>query len=52
MQKFLGLVYDQQFFKLAESLQGYDVQLSGRMLLPKNSLNKETKPIIKDERIE
>jgi len=34
VQNFLGLLHDQQFFKLAESLQGYDVQLSGRMLFP------------------
>jgi len=37
VQNFLGLLHDQQFFKLAESLQGYDVQLSGRMLFPHNA---------------
>jgi hypothetical protein len=52
VQNFLGLLHDQEFFKLAESLQGYDVQLSGRMLFPKNNLNKETKLLFKDERSE
>jgi len=35
VQNFLGLLHEEQFFKLAEPLQGYDVHLSGRMLLPK-----------------
>lgn len=35
VQNFLGLLHEEQFFKLAEPLQGYDVQLSGRMLFPK-----------------
>jgi len=38
VQNFLGLLRDQEFFKLAGSLQGYDVQLSGRMLFPKNNV--------------
>jgi excisionase family DNA binding protein len=41
VQNFLGILHDQEFFKLAESLQGYDVQLSGRMLFPKNGVNKK-----------
>jgi excisionase family DNA binding protein len=50
VQNFLGLLHDPQFFKLAESLQGYDVQLSGRMLFPKNNVNKETNNFLKGER--
>jgi excisionase family DNA binding protein len=40
VQNFLGLLHEEQFFKLAVSLQGYDVQLSGRMLFPKNNKKK------------
>jgi len=36
VQNFLGLLHEEQFFKIAVSLQGYDVQLSGRVLFPKN----------------
>ena len=50
VQNFLGLLHEEQFFKLAESLQGYDVHLSGRMLFPKNNEKKETKIFIKSER--
>ena len=38
VQNFLGLLHEEQFFKLAEPLQGYDVHLTGRMLFPKNSI--------------
>ena len=41
VQNFLGLLHEEQFFKLAESLQGYDVHLSGRMLFPKNNIKKK-----------
>jgi molybdate-binding protein len=37
IQNFLGLLHDQQFFELAQSLPGYDVRLSGRMLFPKKT---------------
>ena len=50
VQNFLGLLHEEQFFKLAESLQGYDVNLSGRMLFPRNNVKKETKRILKSER--
>ena len=50
VQNFLGLLHDPQFFKLCESFQGYDVQLSGRMLFPKNNVNKETNNFLKGER--
>jgi putative molybdopterin biosynthesis protein len=36
VQNFLGLLHEEPFFKLAESLPGYDTHLSGRMLFPKN----------------
>jgi putative molybdopterin biosynthesis protein len=42
VQNFLGLLREEQFFKLAESMQGYDVSLSGRMLFNKNN-NKRNK---------
>ena len=50
VQNFLGLLHDPQFFRLAESLQGYDVQLSGRMLFSKNNLNTETHNFLKGQR--
>ena len=37
VQNFLGLLHEEPFFNLAVTLQGYDVQLSGRMLFPKNN---------------
>ena len=37
VQNFLGLLHDEQFVELANSMQGYDVRLSGRMLFPKNN---------------
>ena len=40
VQNFLGLLHEEKFFKLATALQGYDVQLSGRMLFPKNNQEK------------
>ena len=40
VQNFLGLLREEQFFKLAVTLQGYDIQLSGRMLFPKDSEKK------------
>jgi excisionase family DNA binding protein len=52
VQNFLGLLHEEPFFKLAESLQGYDVHLSGRMLFPKNNEKKETKLFLKSERSE
>jgi excisionase family DNA binding protein len=52
VQNFLGLLHDQEFFNLADSLHGYDVRLSGRMLFPKNNVNNETKVLLKHERSE
>jgi len=40
VQNFLGLLHEEPFFNLAVTLQGYDVQLSGRMLFPKNNEKK------------
>lgn len=36
VQNFIGLLHEKEFLKLVESLQGYDVHLSGRMLFPKD----------------
>jgi putative molybdopterin biosynthesis protein len=52
VQNFLGLLREEQFFKLAESMQGYDVRLSGRMLFTKNNVKNEIKPLLKSERSE
>jgi len=41
VQQFLGLIHEEQFLPLAESMKGYDTGLSGRMLFPKNDLKKE-----------
>ncbi|MFH2218698.1 MAG: helix-turn-helix transcriptional regulator [Pseudomonadota bacterium] len=37
VQQFLGLLLEAQFCKIAESLKGYDIRLSGRMLFPKKT---------------
>jgi len=37
VQKFLGLLHEDQFFKIADAFQGYDIRLSGRMLFPKTT---------------
>jgi len=50
VQNFLGLLRDEQFFKLAESMQGYDVRLSGRVLFTNNNGTKDTKLLRKSER--
>ncbi|MFH2011923.1 MAG: helix-turn-helix transcriptional regulator [Pseudomonadota bacterium] len=38
VQKFLGLLHEDQFFRIAESLKGYDTSQSGRMLFQQNSI--------------
>jgi len=38
VQQFLGLLHEDPFFTIAESLKGYDIRLSGRMLFPKNNI--------------
>ena len=52
VQQFLGLLHEAQFFKIAESLKGYDTGLSGRMLFPKNDLKQESNHIVSRERRE
>ncbi|UCD78974.1 MAG: hypothetical protein JSW26_26820, partial [Desulfobacterales bacterium] len=52
VQNFLGLLHEEQFFKLAESLRGYDVRLAGRMLFPKNNVKKESEIFLEGERSE
>jgi len=37
VQRFLGLLHETNFRKLAEELDGYDIGLSGRMLFPQPS---------------
>jgi molybdate-binding protein len=38
VQHFLGLLHEPEFFKIAESLKGYDTGLSGRMLFPNKDM--------------
>ena len=41
VQRFIGLLHEEQFLNIAASLKGYDTGLSGRMLFPKNDAKKE-----------
>jgi len=50
VQNFLGLLHEERFFKLAVTLQGYDAQLSGRMLFPKNNVSEEPGHMTNQER--
>ena len=50
VQQFLGLLHDDQFFKIVASLKGYDTALSGRMLFPKNDIKQESNKIENKER--
>ncbi len=36
IQQFIGLLHDEEFEKLAESFEGYDVSLRGKMIFPDN----------------
>jgi excisionase family DNA binding protein len=40
VQRFLGLLHEKAFKKLTERLQGYDLQFSGKMVFPGNSVEK------------
>lgn len=40
VQQFLGLLHEESFFEIAGSLQGYDIDLSGRMIYPKDKLKR------------
>jgi excisionase family DNA binding protein len=40
VQQFLGLLHEPRFKKAAKSLKGYDIDLSGRMLFPKDDIRK------------
>jgi putative molybdopterin biosynthesis protein len=40
IQNFIGLLHDKEFEKIANSLEGYDVSLRGKMVFP-NNFNKE-----------
>ena len=41
VQRFLSLLHDQQFRQIAESLEGYDIRMSGKMVFPQNSKSEE-----------
>ena len=49
VQQFLGLLHEEQFFKLVESLKGYDIGISGRMIYPKNNIKEELKRVTNRE---
>jgi len=37
IQRFLSLLHDAQFRKIAEALNGYDISMSGKMVFPQSS---------------
>jgi len=37
IQRFLGLLHEKEFRKIAEQLQGYDLSLSGKMVFPREA---------------
>ncbi len=37
IQRFLGLLHEKAFRKIAEKLQGYDLSLSGKMVFPREA---------------
>ena len=41
IQRFLSLLHDSQFQKIAEALEGYDTSMSGKMVFPQNSKSEE-----------
>ncbi len=41
IQSFLGLLHEKEFRKLAESFEGYDISLCGKMLFPDNFIDEE-----------
>ncbi len=41
IQKFIGLLQEESFKTLADSLEGYDVSLCGKMLFPNNFKQKD-----------
>lgn len=52
VQRFLGLLHEEMFFKIAESLKGYDIGLSGRMIFPANHTKEEAITPLDSERRE
>jgi molybdate-binding protein len=50
VQRFLGLLHEQHFFKAAESLKGYDIGLSGRIIFPTNNTKETLAVSLDDER--
>jgi excisionase family DNA binding protein len=49
VQQFLGILHDKQFIEIANSLSGYDLSLSGRMIFPNNNVKKEPNRLITGE---
>lgn len=43
VQQFLGLLHEKEFYTLVESLKGYDIALSGRMIYPTDNINEDIK---------
>ena len=41
IQRFLSLLHDAQFQKIAQALEGYDISMSGKMVFPQNSKTEE-----------
>ena len=41
IQRFLSLLHDPQFRRIAEALEGYDISMSGKMVFPQNSKSEE-----------
>jgi excisionase family DNA binding protein len=41
VQLFLGLLHEKAFFELAQSFEGYDVRLSGKMVFPQETSKEE-----------
>ncbi len=43
VQQFLGLLYEDPFIRIAESLKGYDIGICGRILFPESDVKTENK---------
>ncbi len=41
IQKFIGILHDREFVELAESFEGYDISMRGKMVFPDNLTGKE-----------
>jgi excisionase family DNA binding protein len=50
VQQFIGLLHEEMFVNIVESLKGYDISLSGRMIFPQNDTKEEAALPIEAER--